>query len=118
MGPKHDKEIDTLLRLLNNDTAEPLRRQREVDHLRDEWPISASAVGTAWVTEKAQKGLMVAVARSDVKRTEELLSKFGPSLKLGSNWPLSDKVCKLLLAQGEVPVLKQGRDIKKEGLVT
>merc|ERR1711904_632797 len=38
------------------------------------------------------------------------------SLKLGSNWPLSDKVFKLLL-QGEVPVLKQGRDIKKGGLV-
>jgi len=76
------------------------------------WPISSSAVGSAWVTEKAQKEVMAAVARNDVKRTEELLSKFGPSVKLGSNWPLFDKVAKLLL-QGEVPVLKQGRDIKK-----
>merc|ERR1719316_672903 len=67
-----------------------------MNHLRDEWPISASAVGTAWVTEKAQKEVMAAVARNDAKRTEELLSKFGPSLKLGSNWPLSDKLCKLL----------------------
>merc|ERR1719335_519791 len=86
-----------------------------MNHLLDEWwPISSSAVGTAWVTEKAQKELMAAVARNDVKRTEELLSKFGPSLRLGSNWPLSDKVFKLLL-QGEVPFLKQGRDIKKGG---
>jgi len=90
-----------------------------MNHIRDEWPISASAVGTAWVTEKAQKELMAAVAKNDVKRSEELLSKFGPSLKLGSNWPLSDKLCKLLskdlLAQGEAPFLKQGRDIKKGG---
>eukprot|EP00746_Dinoflagellata_sp_MGD_P125489 gnl/MRDRNA2_/MRDRNA2_60248_c0_seq3.p1 gnl/MRDRNA2_/MRDRNA2_60248_c0~~gnl/MRDRNA2_/MRDRNA2_60248_c0_seq3.p1 ORF type:complete len:359 (+),score=59.91 gnl/MRDRNA2_/MRDRNA2_60248_c0_seq3:71-1147(+) len=87
------------------------------NHLLDEWPISASAVGTAWVTEKAQKEVMAAVARNDAKRTEELVSTFGPSLKLGSNWPLTDKVCKLLLAPCEVPVLKQGRDIKKGGLL-
>merc|ERR1712224_10909 len=92
-----------------------------MNNLSDEWPISSSAVGAAWVTEKAQKELKAAVARNDVKRTEELLSKFGPSLKLGSNWPLYDKVCKLLsqdlLAQSEVSVSKQGRDIKKGGLL-
>jgi hypothetical protein len=81
-----------------------------------EWGISASAVGAAWVMEKAQKELMAAVARNDAKTTEELLAKFGPSTKLGLNWPLTDKVCKLLL-QGDIPVLKQGRDIKKGGLV-
>jgi hypothetical protein len=97
--------------------AEHPQARTGMNHLRDEWPTSASAVGTAWVTEKAQKELMAAVARNDAKRTEELLSKFGPSLKLGSNWPLSDKVFKLLLAQGEAPFLKQGRDTKKGGLV-
>jgi hypothetical protein len=90
-----------------------------MSHVRDEWPISVS---------KAEKELMAAVARNDVKRAEKLLSEFGPSLmsgfgslailqfardNLGSNFSQSNKMCELILAQGEVP--KQGFDIKKEG---
>jgi len=92
-----------------------------MNHLRDEWPISVS---------KAEKEFMAAVARNNVKRAEELLSEFGPSLmsgfgsvailqiarnNLGFNWSLSNKMCELIVAQGEVPVLKQGGLVKHAG---
>eukprot|EP00746_Dinoflagellata_sp_MGD_P125487 gnl/MRDRNA2_/MRDRNA2_60248_c0_seq1.p1 gnl/MRDRNA2_/MRDRNA2_60248_c0~~gnl/MRDRNA2_/MRDRNA2_60248_c0_seq1.p1 ORF type:complete len:391 (+),score=69.48 gnl/MRDRNA2_/MRDRNA2_60248_c0_seq1:71-1243(+) len=95
-----------------------------MSHMRHEWPISVA---------KAEKEFMSAVIRNDVKRAEELLSEHGPSLmssfgslsilniarnNLGSNYALSNKMCELLIAQGEVPISKHGCDIKKGGLVT
>jgi hypothetical protein len=93
-----------------------------MNHLRSEWPISVS---------KPEKEFMSAVIRNDVKRAEDLLSEHGPALmssfgslsilniarnNLGSNYALSNKMCELLIAQGEVPVSKQGCDTKEGGL--
>jgi hypothetical protein len=93
-----------------------------MNHLRNEWPISVA---------KSEKEFMSAVIRNDVKRAEELLSEHGPSLmsgfgslsilniarnNLGSNYALSNKMCELIIAQGEVPVSKPACDMNKGGL--
>jgi hypothetical protein len=82
---------------------------------------------------KAEKEFMAAVCRNDLKRVEKLLSESGPSLmssfgsdailhfarnNLNSSWSQSNKMCELLLAQGDVPVWKKGCDVNKGGLVT
>eukprot|EP00746_Dinoflagellata_sp_MGD_P125162 gnl/MRDRNA2_/MRDRNA2_59875_c0_seq1.p1 gnl/MRDRNA2_/MRDRNA2_59875_c0~~gnl/MRDRNA2_/MRDRNA2_59875_c0_seq1.p1 ORF type:complete len:274 (+),score=40.44 gnl/MRDRNA2_/MRDRNA2_59875_c0_seq1:71-892(+) len=72
---------------------------------------------------KAERELMAAVARDDVKKAEALFSEFGSSLmssfgslailqyarnNMSSSGSQSNKMCELLLAQGEVPLMKQG----------